>query len=407
MNHFPPVPDPCPDPCLSRHVETRAPVPPPLRGHGSGRPVPATRAQTEALPHREDDMMTDHTTPAAEPATTPGASDEREKQAQHFAECDCHDSWDQCPCADGHPTDGSCGCCGDGLCGRLGVGADSDADAAFIAASRVAVPALIAEVRALRETVARLNRRSQVAEAAIADLTREPIGGRKHKPVAAEVWTRCEESHGRGCRTTREAREEAERLRAEVERLRSEMAAKTADSALLLGFLGGAYDERDGARDGLVDLTARLAEQTRLTEQAREWAVRWQGEAERLRAGIESEIARRDETASRQEQAQLGSARRAWFDRLADQGRAWAVQWQGEAERLAAGIETLAERIERAELDPSDDARTAGAVIALDLRALLTPLDAQEGTQEARTGVAGVGVPSGTPEGRSGAEGGA
>ena len=168
---------------------------------------------------------------------------------------------------------------------RLGVGADSDADAAFIAASRVAVPALIAEVRALRETVARLNRRSQVAEAAIADLTREPIGGRKHKPVAAEVWTRCEESHGRGCRTTREAREEAERLRAEVERLRSEMAAKTADSALLLGFLGGAYDERDGARDGLVDLTARLAEQTRLTEQAREWAVRWQGEAERLRAG--------------------------------------------------------------------------------------------------------------------------
>ena len=378
--------------------------------------------------------MTDHTTPAAEPSTapedvpggmlarlpgsgcwrtasSPRVTDEQLAEWEALADAATTGPWESsgpwervaedvvtvAP-VEPFPTVWIC---------RLGVGADSDADAAFIAASRVAVPALIAEVRALRETVARLNRRSQVAEAAIADITREPIGGRKHKPVAAEVWTRCEESHGRGCRTTREAREEAERLRAEVERLRSEMAAKTADSALLLGFLGGAYDERDGARDGLVDLTARLAEQTRLTEQAREWAVRWQGEAERLRAGIESEIARRDETASRQEQAQLGSARRAWFDRLADQGRAWAVQWQGEAERLAAGIETLAERIERAELDPSDDARTAGAVIALDLRALLTPLDAQEGTQEARTGVAGVGVPSGTPEGRSGAEGGA
>ena len=219
-----------------------------------------------------------------------------------------------------------------------------------------------AEVRALRETVARLNRRSQVAEAAIADLTREPIGGRKHKPVAAEVWTRCEESHGRGCRTTREAREEAERLRAEVERLRSEMAAKTADSALLLGFLGGAYDERDGARDGLVDLTARLAEQTRLTEQAREWAVRWQGEAERLRAGIESEIARRDETASRQEQAQLGSARRAWFDRLADQGRPGLMGWEGVVLSAAAFLR-------RVENDPAvQDAMLAALVRAGRLR---------------------------------------
>ena len=45
---------------------------------------------------------------------------ERDDLAQHFKECGCHDSWDQCPCADsGHPVDGSCGCCprGDGLCG--------------------------------------------------------------------------------------------------------------------------------------------------------------------------------------------------------------------------------------------------------------------------------------------------
>lgn len=40
----------------------------------------------------------------------------------HFKVCDCHDSWDQCPCAEGnHPTDGSCNCCprGTGLCGPL------------------------------------------------------------------------------------------------------------------------------------------------------------------------------------------------------------------------------------------------------------------------------------------------
>ena len=38
----------------------------------------------------------------------------------HWSRCDCHDSWDQCPCAEaGHPADGSCGCCdlGTGLCG--------------------------------------------------------------------------------------------------------------------------------------------------------------------------------------------------------------------------------------------------------------------------------------------------
>jgi len=41
---------------------------------------------------------------------------------EHFKTCDCHDSWDQCPCAEGgHPVDGSCGCCplGTGLCGLL------------------------------------------------------------------------------------------------------------------------------------------------------------------------------------------------------------------------------------------------------------------------------------------------
>jgi len=38
----------------------------------------------------------------------------------HWKRCDCHDSWDQCPCAsDDHPSDASCDCCdlGTGLCG--------------------------------------------------------------------------------------------------------------------------------------------------------------------------------------------------------------------------------------------------------------------------------------------------
>lgn len=86
-------------------------------------------------------------------------------------------------------------------------------DCEFIATSRTAVAALVAALREALETNARLNRRSQIAEAAIADLTREPVGGRKHRSVAAEVWERCEESHGLACRTTREARAEVERLR--------------------------------------------------------------------------------------------------------------------------------------------------------------------------------------------------
>lgn len=47
-----------------------------------------------------------------------------DEQRAHLDEgsCRCHDSWDQCPCAEGgHPADGSCGCCplGTGLCGPL------------------------------------------------------------------------------------------------------------------------------------------------------------------------------------------------------------------------------------------------------------------------------------------------
>ena len=94
-----------------------------------------------------------------------------------------------------------------------------DVDCEFIATSRTAVAALVAALREALETNARLNRRSQIAEAAIADLTREPVGGRKHRSVAAEVWERCEESHGLACRTTSRARGTAVALEAENARL--------------------------------------------------------------------------------------------------------------------------------------------------------------------------------------------
>jgi len=92
-----------------------------------------------------------------------------------------------------------------------------------IATSRTAVAALVAALREALETNARLNRRSQIAEAAIADLTREPVGGRKHRSVAAEVWERCEESHGLACATTMRARGTAAALEAELAELREQI----------------------------------------------------------------------------------------------------------------------------------------------------------------------------------------
>ena len=50
-----------------------------------------------------------------------------DEQLGHFKVCDCHDSWDQCPCAEGgHPADGLCNCCGDGICGSLPKPAPAD-----------------------------------------------------------------------------------------------------------------------------------------------------------------------------------------------------------------------------------------------------------------------------------------
>ena len=113
---------------------------------------------------------------------------------------------------DGHPRL-DCPDCG------LRVGGSNSDDTAFIAAARTAVPRLLAEREALRAalaeartTIANLNRRAQVAEAALHELT-TGTGGGKAKRVAREVWERCQESHGLVCATTGRARAEVDRMR--------------------------------------------------------------------------------------------------------------------------------------------------------------------------------------------------
>jgi hypothetical protein len=125
-------------------------------------------------------------------------------------------------------------------------------DAAFIAAARTDVPVLVAALRQAWATNAALNRRAQIAEAALNDLTREPVGGRKHRPVAAEVWQRCVESHGAACPA---------------------MAEERAYRARLIGALKACWK---------VDM--------RKAREARSVAVALEAEVERLRAGIEERV---------------------------------------------------------------------------------------------------------------------
>lgn len=72
-----------------------------------------------------------------------------------------------------------------------------------------------------RESVARLNRRSQIAESAINELA-NGTGKGKAKSVAAEVWARCNRSHEAAFHEIREHRElsaERDELRATVARV--------------------------------------------------------------------------------------------------------------------------------------------------------------------------------------------
>lgn len=71
------------------------------------------------------------------------------------------------------------------------------------------------EIERLRETNARLNRRAQIAEAAINELA-NGTGGGKAKAVAREIWTRCEATHERHCQRAEQAEAERDRPRAQV-----------------------------------------------------------------------------------------------------------------------------------------------------------------------------------------------
>ena len=64
-----------------------------------------------------------------------------------------------------------------------------------------------------RATNDRLNRRVQIAEAAVHELT-TGTGHGKARPVAAEMWARCQETHERHCPRAERAEAALERVRA-------------------------------------------------------------------------------------------------------------------------------------------------------------------------------------------------
>jgi len=179
------------------------------------------------------------------------------------------------------------------------------ASAEFVAAARTDVPVLVAALREAWATNAGLNRRAQIAEAALNDLTREPVGGRKHRPVAAEVWQRCVESHGAACpamaeerayrarligalkacwkvdmRKAREAQAELDHIRSElgVQRYHAEHDPCDVCSHLEAVELGELIDRLT------LDVLGRTAERDR----ARGTAAAQEAENARLREGIES-----------------------------------------------------------------------------------------------------------------------
>lgn len=67
-----------------------------------------------------------------------------------------------------------------------------------VEAARAVASLVEAQVAPLRETVARLNRRAQIVEAAVNELA-TGTGKGKSRPVAAEMWARCQTTHERGC----------------------------------------------------------------------------------------------------------------------------------------------------------------------------------------------------------------
>ena len=88
-------------------------------------------------------------------------------------------------------------------CGAMGVGDRQRNHAAHVAAVLAeAGVGFVAEAERERDearaTNDRLNRRVQIAEAAVHELT-TGTGNGKARPVAAEMWARCQETHERHC----------------------------------------------------------------------------------------------------------------------------------------------------------------------------------------------------------------
>jgi hypothetical protein len=228
-------------------------------------------------------------------------------------------------------------------------------DAAFIAAARTDVPVLVAALRQAWATNAALNRRAQIAEAALNDLTREPVGGRKHRPVAAEVWQRCVESHGARCPAMAEERAYRARLIGALKACWKVDMRKAREAQAELDHIRSELDvQRYHAEHDPCDVCSHLE------------AVELGELIGRLAA---SEVER---TAER------------------DRARSVAVALEAEVERLRAGIE---ERVVGWSSYRTDPASLTAASCAESLRRLLTPPDAQEPAQEPRTGAGGPGVP--------------
>lgn len=86
------------------------------------------------------------------------------------------------------------------------------------------------EIGAANETISRLNRRVQTAESAVNELA-TGTGRGKARPVAAEMWARCQSVHEQGC--DRAARAEAAlasaKAEAEDERAARKVAGDSAD----------------------------------------------------------------------------------------------------------------------------------------------------------------------------------
>ena len=91
-----------------------------------------------------------------------------------------------------------------------------------------------------RATNERLNRRVQTAEAAIHELT-TGTGKGKARPVAAEMWARCQETHERHCRRAERAEAALAAEKAQHDALRARVKALVESAEQWRDFAASAY----------------------------------------------------------------------------------------------------------------------------------------------------------------------